>query len=60
MPNDPSDMNNELHNENTIRILISSDPHVGYGEKDPVRGNDSFVSFNEILEIARERDVGII
>nr|CAA57765.1 rad32 [Schizosaccharomyces pombe] len=60
MPNDPSDMNNELHNENTIRILISSDPHVGYGEKDPVRGNDSFVSFNEILEIARERDVDMI
>ncbi|EPY49675.1 Rad32 nuclease [Schizosaccharomyces cryophilus OY26] len=45
---------------NTIRILIASDNHVGYAEKDPVRGNDSFVSFDEILTIAREKEVDMV
>ncbi|EPX74966.1 Rad32 nuclease [Schizosaccharomyces octosporus yFS286] len=44
----------------TIRILIASDNHVGYAEKDPVRGNDSFVSFDEILKIAREKEVDMV
>jgi len=41
----------------TIRILVSSDNHVGYAERDPVRGDDSYTTFNEIMEIARDRDV---
>jgi len=41
----------------TIRILVATDNHVGYAERDPVRGNDSYVTFNEIMELARERDV---
>src|SRR5271156_5270398 len=42
---------------NTIRILIATDNHVGYAERDPIRGNDSIVTFNEIMELAKERDV---
>lgn len=42
---------------NTIRILIATDNHVGYAERDPIRGNDSHTTFNEIMELAKERDV---
>lgn len=42
---------------NTIRILIATDNHVGYAERDPVRGNDSIITFNEIMELAKDRDV---
>ena len=42
---------------NTIRILVATDNHVGYAERDPVRGNDSFTTFNEIMELAKEQDV---
>lgn len=41
----------------TIRILVATDNHVGYAERDPVRGDDSYVTFNEIMELAKERDV---
>ncbi|GMF30995.1 unnamed protein product [Phytophthora lilii] len=41
---------------NTLRVLLSTDNHLGYAEKDPVRGDDSFRSFREVLQIAqRER-----
>jgi hypothetical protein len=44
--------------ENIIRILISTDNHVGYLERDPLRGNDSFVAFEEVLATARDKKVG--
>ncbi|ODV88944.1 hypothetical protein CANCADRAFT_28330, partial [Tortispora caseinolytica NRRL Y-17796] len=40
-----------------IRLLISSDNHVGYNENDPIRGNDSWQTFNEIMGYAKTRDV---
>ncbi len=36
----------------TIRCLIITDNHVGYLERDPVRGDDSFITFEECLQIA--------
>ena len=39
-----------------VRILIATDNHLGYQEKDPIRGNDSFEAFEEILKLARERE----
>ena len=36
---------------------IASDNHVGYAENDPVRCGDSLESFEEILSIAKEKDV---
>lgn len=42
---------------NTIRILIATDNHVGYEERDPIRKDDSWKTFDEILRIAKERDV---
>lgn len=44
----------------TIRILITTDNHVGYNENDPIRGNDSWKTFEEITKIAKERDVDMI
>ena len=49
-----------IQGPDTIRILVSTDNHVGYEERDPVRKNDSANTFNEVLEIAKERDVDMV
>lgn len=46
--------------DNVIRILVATDNHLGYGEKDAVRGEDSFTAFEEILELAVSEDVDMI
>ncbi|XP_006018710.1 double-strand break repair protein MRE11, partial [Alligator sinensis] len=46
--------------ENTFKILVATDIHLGYLEKDPVRGNDTFVTFDEILRHAQENEVDFI
>lgn len=38
---------------NTLRILVSTDNHLGYLERDPVRGMDSFAAFEEVLILAK-------
>lgn len=43
--------------EDTFKILIATDIHLGYLEKDPVRGNDTFVTFDEILRHAQQKEV---
>ncbi|KAK8094093.1 DNA repair protein [Apiospora hydei] len=48
----------ELTEADTIRILVATDNHVGYGERDPIRKDDSWKSFDEILRLARKEDVG--
>jgi hypothetical protein len=40
-----------------FRILLATDNHIGYNEKDPIRGQDSINTFREILELAREHEV---
>lgn len=40
-----------------IRILVATDNHVGYEERDSVRGDDSWKSFDEIMNLARKEDV---
>ena len=41
----------------TIRILVATDNHVGYEERDPIRKDDSWKTFDEILNLARKQDV---
>ena len=41
-------------------MLISSDIHLGYAEKDQERGNDSFNSFDELLGIGVEQNVDMV
>ena len=41
-----------------VDFISASDCHLGYLEKDQVRGNDSLASFEEILQIAKGKNVG--
>ncbi|CAN6647219.1 double-strand break repair protein Mre11p [Trichomonascus vanleenenianus] len=44
----------------TIRILVTTDNHVGYNEGDAIRGTDAAITFEEIMELAREQEVDMI
>lgn len=46
--------------ENVMKILVATDNHIGYMEKDPVRGNDSLETFEEILRAAKDQEVDFI
>ena len=46
--------------DSVISILIASDVHLGYLEKDPIRGEDSFATFNEVFQIANDRKVDMV
>jgi double-strand break repair protein MRE11 len=38
---------------NTLRFLVTTDNHLGFMERDPRRGDDSFVTFEEALSAGR-------
>ncbi|KAF9781340.1 Metallo-dependent phosphatase-like protein [Thelephora terrestris] len=46
--------------ENVIKILLATDNHVGYLERDPIRGQDSINTFKEILELAVKHEVDLV
>lgn len=46
--------------EDVIKVLISTDNHLGYLEKDPVRCDDSFRAFEEVLELAKANAVDML
>lgn len=48
-----------LDDEDTFKILVATDIHLGFMEKDAVRGNDTFVTFDEILRLALENEVSM-
>ena len=53
--------NSADHDEqNTMKILVATDIHLGYAEKDPVRGNDSQNSFEEIFQLAADNQVDFV
>jgi double-strand break repair protein MRE11 len=45
--------------DDMLRVLVSTDNHLGYCERDPVRGLDSFAAFEEVLYLARQHKVSI-
>ncbi|CAI0439094.1 unnamed protein product [Linum tenue] len=47
-------------NSNTLRVLVATDCHLGYMEKDEVRRHDSFLAFEEICKIADEKQVDLV
>ncbi|XP_010631961.1 double-strand break repair protein MRE11 isoform X1 [Fukomys damarensis] len=49
-----------LVDESTFKILVATDIHLGFMEKDAVRGNDTFVTLDEILRLAQENEVDFI
>ncbi|XP_031500754.1 double-strand break repair protein MRE11 isoform X2 [Nymphaea colorata] len=46
--------------ENTLRILVATDCHLGYMEKDEIRRLDSFQAFEEICLIAGQQQVDFL
>ncbi|XP_002069265.2 double-strand break repair protein MRE11 [Drosophila willistoni] len=46
--------------DNVIRIMVSTDNHLGYLGSDSIRGEDSFVAFEEMLQLAVSEDVDMI
>lgn len=47
----------DVEDPSVLRILVATDNHLGYMEKDPIRGQDSFDAFEEILQYARDLQV---
>lgn len=43
--------------EHTFKILIATDIHLGYLEKDAIRGNDTYNTLDEILKCAKTNQV---
>jgi len=43
-----------------MKILITSDNHLGYKETDTIRKNDSFITFDEVLQIGVSNNVDLI
>ncbi|GAA5871990.1 hypothetical protein JCM16303_000936 [Sporobolomyces ruberrimus] len=46
--------------DDCIKVLLATDNHIGYAEKDPVRGRDSINTFGEILDLAVANDVDML
>ncbi|KAM2403251.1 hypothetical protein EV1_030411 [Malus domestica] len=44
----------------TLRILVATDCHLGYMEKDEIRRHDSFQAFDEICSIAERKNVDFL
>lgn len=49
-----------LSEADTIRILVATDNHVGYEERHPIRGDDSWKAFHEIMCLAKGRDADMV
>ncbi|KAL8516877.1 hypothetical protein ACS0TY_015218 [Phlomoides rotata] len=43
-----------------LRVLVATDCHLGYMEKDEIRRHDSFQAFEEICSIAEQRQVDFV
>jgi hypothetical protein len=43
--------------DNTLRVLVATDCHLGYMEKDEIRRFDSFHAFEEICSVAEQKQV---
>ncbi|KAI9362043.1 meiotic recombination 11 [Zopfochytrium polystomum] len=59
-PCDSSSDVQDAADADTFRILVATDNHLGFMEKDPIRGNDSFAAFEEILLIAQRNQVDFV
>ncbi|ORX74305.1 DNA repair exonuclease [Linderina pennispora] len=55
----PRDLDS-ISDTDTFNILVATDNHLGYMERDPIRGQDSFLAFEEILQLAQSHSVDMI
>jgi double-strand break repair protein MRE11 len=49
-----------MQGPDTIRILVATDSHVGYNERDSTRKDDSWKTFHEVMCLAKEHDVDMV
>ncbi|KFA79224.1 hypothetical protein S40288_02364 [Stachybotrys chartarum IBT 40288] len=50
----------ETTEADSIRILVATDNHVGFEERDAIRKDDSWRSFDEVMNLARTQDVDMV
>jgi double-strand break repair protein MRE11 len=50
-PQNSQESENGIDEKDIFRIFISTDNHLGYKENDSIRGDDSFVAFDEVLSM---------
>lgn len=55
-----SQEDNQDDSSNLFRIIVSSDIQLGYNEKDPERGVDSFSCFDEQLGVGVKEDMVLL
>lgn len=46
--------------DDIFRVMVSTDNHLGFSERDPVRCNDSFAAFEEVLVVAKQKKVDFV
>ena len=46
--------------DDILRILVATDNHLGFMERDPIRGEDSFSAFEEILSTSKDKKVDFV
>jgi double-strand break repair protein MRE11 len=52
--------NKKVMLQKEFKIMIASDNHLGYKEKDHNRQSDSFAGFEEVLQHARTQSVDLV
>ncbi len=50
-------LSNAKDPDDTIKIMLATDNHIGFMERDPIRGQDAINTFEEILKLAVQHDV---
>lgn len=48
------------HSPSPFPSSLPPDNHLGYNEKDPVRGNDSFAAFEEVMYLAKSQKCDLV
>lgn len=51
---------NNADDSSLFRIMIATDNHLGYLEDDQIRGDDSFNSFEEVLQITKAENADFL
>jgi len=59
-PEEEEEVNVDEVDDETLRIMVSTDNHLGYAEKDPIRGMDSFAAFEEVLYLAKRHKCDMV
>ena len=54
------DQDEKGEKDSTLKILLSTDNHLGYMEKDPIRRMDSFAAMEQVLQLAVALEVDMV